>query len=82
MIVTPLVAAWLVGSFWTGAALATIHNDGGDGRFFNRGGSDLSVNVDVSEHDALCAAKYRSYDADTGMYLSFGGQWKECRLGM
>jgi hypothetical protein len=80
MIVTPLVAAWLVGSFWTGAALATMHNDG-DGRFFDRG-SDLSVSADVSENDALCAAKYRSYDADTGMYLTFGGQWKECTLGM
>ena len=28
MFVTPLVAAWLVGSFWTGAALATIHGNG------------------------------------------------------
>ncbi|HWA18538.1 MAG TPA: BA14K family protein [Devosia sp.] len=82
MIVTPLVAAWLVGSFWTGAALATIHNNGDGFLGNNSGGDDLSVSVDVSEHDALCAAKYRSYDPDTGMYLTFGGQWKECTLGL
>ena len=26
-----------------------------------------------------CEAKYRSFDADTGMYLSSSGNWKPCR---
>jgi hypothetical protein len=26
-----------------------------------------------------CEAKYRSFDPDTGMYLSNSGYWKPCR---
>lgn len=26
-----------------------------------------------------CEAKYRSFDSDTGMYMSYSGYWKPCR---
>ncbi len=32
------------------------------------------------DHIAACEARYRSYNAETDMYLSFGGDWKLCRL--
>ena len=32
------------------------------------------------DHVAACEAKYRSYNAETDMYLSFGGEWKRCML--
>ncbi|MEQ1771130.1 MAG: BA14K family protein [Devosia sp.] len=81
MVITPLVAAWVVGSFWTGVGISALHNDH-DGRFGLGGSSDLVVSEDQSDHDALCAARYQSYDSDTGMYMSFGGKWKECTLGL
>ena len=80
MIITPFLAAVIIGSFWTGVGLTALHD--GDLGLNASGGSDLAVSVDVSEHDALCAAKYQSYDSDTGMYLTYGGKWKECTLGL
>jgi hypothetical protein len=80
MVITPFIAALLIGSFWTGAAVTSIAAHDGFGA--SSSSSDVEINASVSDHDELCAAKYRSYDADTGMYLSFGGHWKECTLGL
>jgi hypothetical protein len=81
MVVTPFLAAVIIGSFWTGVGLTALHDGDGLGLSAS-GGSDLAVTVDESDHDALCAAKYQSYDPDTGMYLTFSGKWKECTLGL
>ena len=35
--------------------------------------------VSSDRHDR-CAARYRSYNSATGMYLTFGGERKRCRL--
>jgi hypothetical protein len=31
------------------------------------------------DHHAYCAAKYKSYNPSTGMFLSYSGVWKPCR---
>jgi hypothetical protein len=82
MVITPLIAAFVVGSFWTGVGVSALHDGDRDFGLGLGGGSDLEVTVDVSEHDELCAAEYRSYDSDTGMYMTYGGKWKECTLGL
>jgi hypothetical protein len=82
MVITPFIAALLIGSFWTGAAVTGIAAHDGFGLGGSSSSSDIEISASASDHDELCAAKYRSYDADTGMYLSFGGQWKECTLGL
>ena len=33
-----------------------------------------------AERNAQCAAKYRSFDAATGLYKSYSGKMKPCRL--
>ncbi|MEO6394804.1 MAG: BA14K family protein [Devosia sp.] len=80
MVVTPFLAAVIIGSFWTGVGLTALHD--GNGLGLNAGGgSDLAATVD-DDHDALCHARYQSYDSDTGLYLTYGGKWKECTLGL
>ncbi len=32
-----------------------------------------------ADRHAYCAAKYRSYNPDTGLYLTYAGAWKPCR---
>jgi hypothetical protein len=81
MVITPLIAALLVGSFWTGVgATAVVSNSD----FFDRSRSDVVITAeainDDDDHIAACEAKYRSYNAETDMYLTYGGEWKLCRL--
>ena len=40
----------------------------------------LDVDVGSSGHVARCEARYRSYDADTDMYLGYDGDYHYCRL--
>ena len=55
--------------FAVGAAIASsVNND--------RGGYDAGYN----SHVARCEAKYRSYNAETDMYLGFDGDYHRCRL--
>ena len=82
MVITPLIAAIIVGSFWTGVGTTAVlsHSDA-----FDRSvRSDVVITAEASpsddDHIAACEAKYRSYNAETDLYLSFGGDWKRCRL--
>jgi len=80
MVITPLIAAIIVGSFWTGVGTTAVLSNSDA---FDHSRSDIVISAEASlddDHVALCAAKYRSYDAETDMYLSFGGDWKRCRL--
>ncbi len=81
MIVTPLMAAIIVGSFWTGVGTTAVlsHSDA----FDRSSRSDIVISAEAGlsdDHVAACEAKYRSYNAETDMYLSFGGDWKRCLL--
>jgi hypothetical protein len=79
MVITPLIAALLVGSFWTGVgATAVVSNSD----FFDNSRSDVIITAEAvdDDHVAACEAKYRSYNAETDMFLSFGGEWKRCVL--
>ena len=38
------------------------------------------VDTEAQERHAACARKYRSYNADTGLYRSFSGVMRRCRL--
>ena len=82
MVITPLLAAIIVGSFWTGVGTtAVLSNSDLFDHHSNR--SDVVItaeSVHGDDHVAACHAKYRSYNEETDMYLSFGGEWKLCRL--
>ncbi len=82
MVITPLMAAIIIGSFWTGVGTTAVLSDS---NLFDRhhSRSDVVIRAEAAsddDHIAACEAKYRSYNADTDMYLSFGGEWKRCRL--
>jgi hypothetical protein len=80
MVITPLMAAIIVGTFWTGVGTTALLTSDGFDRDRDRG-SDITITAEVDDdHVAACEAKYRSYDEDTDMYLSFGGEWKRCTL--
>jgi hypothetical protein len=80
MFVTPLVAALLIGSFWTGVGTAAVVSHNG-GPFAPPARSDVVITAEPSDHDAACAAKYRSYNIDTGQYLSKRDRrWHDCEL--
>jgi len=80
MVITPVIAALLVGSFWTGVgATAVVSNSD----FFDNSRSDVVITAEAvndDDHVAACEAKYRSYNSETDLYLSFGGEWKRCKL--
>jgi hypothetical protein len=79
MVMTPLLAAIIIGSFWTGVGTTAVlsHSDA-----FDRQRSDVVITAETvdSDHVAACHARYRSYDEDTDMFLSYSGVWKLCRL--
>lgn len=80
MVITPLLAAIIVGSFWTGVGTTAVLTQSD---VFDRSSrSDVVITAEAvdDDHVTLCHAKYRSYDEETDMYLSFGGEWKRCRL--
>jgi hypothetical protein len=79
MVITPLMAAIIVGSFWTGVGTTAVLSNANS---FDRD-DDIRITAEAEisdDHIALCEAKYRSYDSETDMYLSFGGEWKRCTL--
>ena len=80
MVITPVIAALLVGSFWTGVgATAVVSNSD----LFDNSRSDVVITAEAvsdDDHVAACEAKYRSYNSETDLYLSFGGEWKRCKL--
>ena len=78
---TPLAFAILVGTFWTGVGTAAVIGHNGD--VFDHGPrQDVVISARQSDdHDAACAAKYRSYDVASGQYLSSRDhQWHDCTL--
>jgi hypothetical protein len=78
MFVSPFVAALLIGSFWTGVGATAVVNNSD---MFNHHRSDVVITASTTDHDEACAAKYRSYNPDTGMYRrARDGAWIECRL--
>lgn len=81
MVITPLMAAIIVGSFWTGVGTTAVLSQ--SDAFDRSHRSDIVISAEASprdDHVALCEAKYRSYNAETDMFLSFGGDWKRCML--
>jgi hypothetical protein len=80
MVITPLLAAIIVGSFWTGVGTTAVLSN--SDLFERESRSDVVITAESVDDDHInaCEAKYRSYDADTDMYLSFGGEWKRCTL--
>jgi hypothetical protein len=92
LFLTPLIAAVVIGSFWTGVGITAAANNndffGGPGQhrlFDDSNGYDnpsdvvISANT-VSDHRDACSARYRSYNADRDMYRGFDGSWHLCRL--
>ncbi|MBN9306406.1 MULTISPECIES: BA14K family protein [unclassified Devosia] len=78
MFVSPLVAALLIGSFWTGIGTAAVVSNSD---VWDHHRSDVVISAQATDHDTACAAKYRSYNPDTGMYLSSRDyKWHDCRL--
>jgi hypothetical protein len=81
MIITPLLAAIIVGSFWTGVGTTAVLSN--SDAFHHSSRSDVVITAEAGlddEHVAACHAKFRSYNEETDMYLSFGGDWKRCPL--
>lgn len=81
MVITPLLAAIIIGSFWTGVGTTAVLSNP---ELFDNARSDVVITAETIDgddaHVAACEDRYRSYDADTDMYLSFGGEWKRCLL--
>jgi hypothetical protein len=80
MVITPLIAAIIVGSFWTGVGTTAVLSN--SAAFDRSSRADIVITAEAADDDhvALCKAKYRSYDEETDMFLSFGGEWKRCLL--
>jgi hypothetical protein len=80
MVITPLLAAIIIGSFWTGIGTTAVLSNSDA---FDNSRTDVVITAEAAgddEHIAACHAKFRSYNEDTDMYLSFGGDWKLCPL--
>ena len=79
MVITPLIAAIIVGSFWTGVGTTAVLSNSDA---FDRGSrSDIVISAEASlddDHIAACEDRYRSYNAETDLYLSYGGEWTRC----
>ena len=80
MFISPIVAAIVIGSFWTGVATtAVVNHDGGLWSPHPR--SDVVISAQTDDHVSACHARYRSYDETTDQYLSSrDGQWHTCQL--
>ena len=75
MFVSPFVAALLIGTFWTGVGVTAAANGG-----FDHPRSDVVISATTTSHDDACAARYRSYQADSGKYMGRDGLWHTCKL--
>jgi hypothetical protein len=42
--------------------------------------SDVVITAQTTDHDAACAARYRSYQPETGQFKGYDGHWHDCRL--
>lgn len=80
MVITPLLAAIIVGSFWTGVGTTAVLSN--SDLFDHRSRADVVITAEAvdDDHIAACHARYKSYDEETDMYLTFGGEYKRCRL--
>ena len=78
--ITPLVAAIIIGSFWTGVGTTAVLTSDRFDRFDRN--ADIVIRAEAVEdaHVAACEARYRSYDPSTDMYLSYSGEWRRCLL--
>ena len=52
--------------------------DTGSNTYSNRYIGDQAIVID--DNVAACEARYRSYDASTGLYLGYDGNYHPCRL--
>ena len=77
MFVTPFVAALLIGSFWTGIGTAAVVSNSD---VWAHPRSDVVITAQTPDHDAACAARYRSYQPETGQFKGYDGHWHDCRL--
>lgn len=75
MFISPFVAALLIGSFWTGVGATAAINGG-----FDHHRDDVTITATTTDHDDACAARYRSYQPDSGKYLGRDGVWHTCKL--
>ena len=80
MVITPLLAAIIVGSFWTGVGTTAVLNNSD---MFDNSRSDVVITAEAAgddDHITACHARFRSYDEETDMYLGFDGEWHLCNL--
>lgn len=78
MVITPLIAALIIGGFWTGVATTAVVSNSDA---FDDSRSDVVISAEVDDgHAAACHAKYRSYVEETDMYMGFDGSWHVCNL--
>lgn len=82
MVITPLIAAIIIGSFWTGVGTTAVLSHGD---MFDHHKSDVVITADAtpatdSDHIAACHLRYHSYREDTDMYLGYDGSWHVCAL--
>jgi|GEM_PF-3704577 len=75
MFVSPLVAALLIGTFWTGVGATAAINGG-----FDHHRDDVRITATTTDHDDACAARYRSYNPDTGQFMGYDRHWHDCQL--
>jgi hypothetical protein len=81
LVITPVIAAIIIGSFWTGVgATAVLHSD-----LMDSDRSDVVITAEASpstdaDHVEACQLRYRSYNEDTDMYLGYDGSWHVCML--
>lgn len=81
MVITPIIAALLIGSFWTGVGATAVITQ--SDMLEHHRNSDVVITAEASpsdDHTAACEARYRSYNAKTDVYMSYGGEWKRCML--
>ena len=78
MLITPFVAALLIGSFWTGVGATAVlsHAD----HFDRTTRSDVVITATTDDHIAACHARYRSYVEETDSWLGRDGVWHVCAL--
>ena len=77
MFVTPFVAALLIGSFWTGVGATAVVNNGD---LWDHHRSDVVISASTSDHDQACAAKYKSFNWNTGYFVGYDGQPHLCQF--
>lgn len=76
MFLSPLVAALLIGSFWTGVGATAAANGA-----FDHPRDHIRITAEATSHEDACSARYRSYNVDTDQYMSSRDhKWHDCAL--